>query len=328
MPENRRTDIHLAGPPPLRHLRRVPIYASHVLMIEPVRFRFNPETAASNVFQFQEPPTEAEADTISLQAPEQHRRLRDLLVASGVYVTAARSRDETPDAPFCNNWFSTHFAVGSSPATLVLYPLLAPNRRLERRGDLVELFRAAYPRMVDLSGHEREARYLESTGSLCLDHANRVAYAALSPRTDRALAEEWARQLDYRLVAFTATDDHGVPYYHTNVMMFLGHAVAGVTLEAITDPAERQEVEHALTAGGFEIVAIARSQSAQFCGNCLALSNDEGTPLLVMSSAAFHGFTAGQRTVLERHATLLHTDLSAFERLAGGSARCLLAELF
>lgn len=297
-------------------------------MIEPVHFRFNPETAASNVFQFQDPPTEAEALEMARLAPEQHRRLRDLLVAHGVYVTAARSREETPDAPFCNNWFSTHPAHGSAPATLVLYPLLASNRRLERRPDLVELFRAAYPRTLDLSGHEREARYLESTGSLCLDHARHVAYAALSPRTDRALAEEWARQLGYRLVAFSATDAHGVPYYHTNVMMFLGHGVAGVTLEAITDAAERRAVEDEVREAGYELLPISRRQAAQFCGNSLALLNDRGEPILAMSSAAWHGFTPGQREVLERHATVLHTDLSAFERLAGGSARCLLGELF
>lgn len=297
-------------------------------MIEPVHFRFNPDTAASNVFQYQAPPREAEAEEIARLAPEQHRRLRDLLVANGVYVTAARSRPETPDAPFCNNWFSTHLAVGASPATLVLYPLLAPSRRLERRADLVQLFRAAYPRTVDLSGHEREARYLESTGSLCLDHASRVAYAALSPRTDRALAEAWAGQLDYRLVAFTATDAHGVPYYHTNVMMFLAHGVAGVTLEAIEDPEERRAVEESLEQGGFAVVPISRAQAAQFCGNCLGLASDEGSPLLVMSSAAWQAFSPSQRAALERHATLLHTELSAFERLAGGSARCLIAELF
>lgn len=296
-------------------------------MIEPVQFRFNPETAASNVFQFQVPPTATEAEAIARLAPEQHRRLRDLLVTHGVCVTAARSREDTPDAPFCNNWFSTHRAAGLSPATMVVYPLLAPSRRRERRTDLIELLGAAYPRVVDLSRHEREARFLESTGSLCLEHDHRLAFAALSPRTDRHLAEAWAAQLGYRLVAFTATDEGGVPYYHTNVMMWLGHGLAGVALEAIEHPAERRLVETSLAAAGCEPLPITRAQAAQFCGNCLALSSDDGTPLLVMSSRAWNAFTAEQRRVLERHATLVHTDLSAFERLAGGSARCLLAEL-
>ena len=302
--------------------------ASHVLMIEPVRFRFNAETAPSNVFQVQAPPDETEARAIARLAPEQHRRLRDLLVANGVCVTACRGHDATPDAPFCNNWISTHPATADMPATLIVYPMLAENRRLERRGDLLDLLRPAYPRVLDFAPHEHHARYLESTGSLCLDHHGRVAYAALSPRTDRELAAEWARQMAYRLVTFTATDAGGIPYYHTNVMMFLGHGIAGVALETIDDPAERETVRTALQDGGFEIVALSQAQTASFCGNCLALTNDEGQPLLVMSSAAWHGFTPGQRATLERHATLLHTDLSAFERLGGGSARCLLAELF
>ncbi len=297
-------------------------------MIEPLHFRFNPETAASNVFQAQVPPEPAEAEAMARLAPEQHRRLRVLLMANGVRVTAARSNEATPDAPFCNNWFSTHRAHGPVPATLVLYPLLAPNRRLERRDDLIERLRNEYPRTLDLSPHEREARYLESTGSLCLDHEHRVAYAALSPRTDRGLAEAWAREMGYELVAFTALDAQGVPYYHTNVMMFIGHGVAGVALEAIADATERAAVRTALEGGGIEIIELSRAQAARFCGNCLALAGAKGEPLLVMSSAAFDAFTPDQRTRLEHHARLLHTDLSAFERLAGGSARCLLAELF
>lgn len=297
-------------------------------MIEPVGFRFNPQTAASNVFQLQHPPAEAEAAELARLAPEQHRRFRDLLVANGVCVTVCRSRSVTPDAPFCNNWFSTHRPAGDAPAALVIYPLLAENRRLERRADLIALLRPAYPRLLDFSGHERDMRYLESTGSLCLDPANRVAYAALSPRTDRTLAEQWAREFGYRLVAFTATDTQGVPYYHTNVMMFLGHGVAGVTLEAMTDPAERNVVEAALAAGGFEVIALSRTQAGRFCGNGLALVNDDGEPLWVFSSSAWSWFTPPQQAVLQRHARVLHSDLSAFERLAGGSARCLLAELF
>jgi hypothetical protein len=297
-------------------------------MIEPLHFRFNPETAASNVFQAQAPPDPAEAEAIAALAPEQHRQLRELLVANGVRVTSALSDAATPDAPFCNNWFSTHQAHGLVPATLVLYPLLAPNRRLERRTDLIELVGTTYPRTLDLSDHERGARYLESTGSLCLDHEHRVAFTALSPRTDRGLAEQWAREMGYELVAFTALDAQGVPYYHTNVMMFIGHGVAGVALEAIPDPVERQAVRTALGQGGLEILELSRAQAARFCGNCLALAGDNGEPLLVMSSVAFHAFTPDQRTQLERQARLLHTDLSAFERLAGGSARCLLAELF
>lgn len=302
--------------------------ASHVLMIEPVRFRFNPETAASNPFQRQVPPNPDEAVALAEAASAQHRVFRDLLVGNGVCVTVCRSLPTTPDAPFCNNWFSTHPPHDGHPATLVLYPLLSAARQRERRADIVTLLRGRYPRALDYSPREAEACYLESTGSLCLDHANGVAYAALSPRTDRHLAEEWARELGYRLVAFTATDPTGQPYYHTNVLMFLGHGIAGIVLEAIDDPGERRTVEQSLTAGGWSLLPLTQAQAAAYCGNCLALVNDAGEALLAMSTTAHQAFTPAQREQLQDTARLVHSELSAFEQLAGGSARCLLAELF
>ena len=308
--------------------------ATHVLMVEPVRFRYNDETGDSN--SFQSPPASSEAQAIAHEAVSEHRALRDLLVSNGVHVTVVRCDERTPDATFCNNWFSTHPAVAlhdagatrHAPATLVLYPLLAPNRRLERRTDLIAMLRTKYPRMVDLSGYEREARFLESTGSLCLDDANRVAYAALSPRTDRALVEHFGRELGYQIVAFTATDATGVPYYHTNVMMFIGHGLAGVTLEAIESPEERLHAERSLLAGGLNVMDISRAQAAQFCGNVLSLTNDAGEALFVMSAAAWRAFTPPQRDRLSAHGRVLSSELSAFERVGGGSARCLIAELF
>jgi hypothetical protein len=300
--------------------------ASHVLLIEPVDFRFNPETGGSNVFQHDV--SEEEARRLGDAARGQHRALRDLLVENGIHVTVARSRSETPDAPFCNNWFSTHPAAGARPATLVLYPLLAENRRIERRDDLVRLLRAGYEHVVDLAVEEQRGAFLESTGSLCLDDAARVAYASISPRTDPGLAAEWAERLGYRLVAFHATDASGVPYYHTNVMIFIGHGLAGVCLESIEIPAERRAVERSLEESGHEILSITRGQVLEYCGNCLPLTNDLGEPLLVMSSTAFRGFGAAQRQTIERHARIVQTPLDAFEILGGGSARCLLGELF
>lgn len=297
-------------------------------MIEPVRFRYHAETGATNVFQLQAPIDPEEEAALGRQAVAQHRALRDLLIAHGVLVTVCRALETTPDAPFCNNWFSTHAARDGAPATLVLYPLLAAARRLERRGDLIALLQPAYPRTLDLSSAEIEGRYLESTGSLCLHHPSRTAFAGLSGRTDATLAEAWARETGHRLVTFTATDAGGVPYYHTNVMMFIGHGVAGVTLEGIADPGERARVSTALHEAGLEVLPITRVQAAKFCGNAIALSAESGEPLLVMSSTAWHGFDAAQRSILSRHARLLHTDLSAFERVGGGSARCLIAELF
>ncbi|HEY9382753.1 MAG TPA: arginine deiminase-related protein [Gemmatimonadales bacterium] len=299
---------------------------SHVLLVEPVHFRYNRETGDTNAFQV--PPAPGEEAALAALALQQHHALRDLLVANGVTVTLTRSREATPDAPFCNNWFSTHAPGQGAPATLVLYPLLATNRRGERRPDLVALLRPLYPRVVDLSDNENKARFLESTGSLVLDHEAHVAYAALSPRTDLSLAQEWAAELGYRLVAFTAVDPSGVPYYHTNVLMFVGHGLAGVCLEAVRSVSERQAVEQRLRQDGREILPLTQQQAASFCGNCLALAGEEGERLFVMSSAAWRGFSPAERGSIEKHGRILHTELSAFERLGGGSARCLIAELF
>jgi hypothetical protein len=300
--------------------------ASHVLLIEPVNFRSNPETEATNAFQSSPEPDQAAA--LAALAVQQHHGLRELLLAHGVTVTLARSLATSPDAPFCNNWFSTHPADERGPATLVLYPLLAANRRLERRNDLIALLRPTYPRLVDLTPNEQRGRFLESTGSLVLDHQSRTAYAALSPRTDLSLASEWAAQLSYSLVAFSAVDRGGVPYYHTNVLMFIGHGLAGICLESIPAQAEREAVENRLRADGNEMLALNQEQAANYCGNCLALAAGDGTPLFVMSSQAWRSFSGSDRATLERHGRILHAELSAFETLGGGSARCLVGELF
>jgi len=299
--------------------------ASHVLLIQPHEFRFNPETHATNVFQ--EEVSESEGHALAAQAIIQHGKLRDLLVDHGVTVTLTRSLASTPDGPFCNNWFSTH-VDSAEHRTLVLYPLLAENRRPERRNDLIAMLSSEYPRVVDFSGRELAGAYLESTGSLVIDHRSGVAYAALSPRTDRALAEEWARATGYDLLTFHATDAGGTPYYHTNVVMFIGHGVAGVSLESIDAAEERSTVEHRLRADGNMLIELTREQVGEYCGNCLALASVTGEPLLVMSSRGWRGFTLAQRRILETHATILHTELSAFEKLGGGSARCLIGELF
>jgi hypothetical protein len=321
MPSESRSNLSGVEPPAERGGT-----ASHVLLIEPLHFRYNPETRETNAFQVA--PSPGEAVELAALALRQHHALRDLLIENGIVVTLTRSVDATPDAPFCNNWFSTHPAVDAAPATLVLYPLLAENRRTERRADLVALLRPAYPRLLDFSANERKARFLESTGSLVLDHPARTAYAALSPRTDFSLATEWSRELEYDLIAFTAVDRQGIPYYHTNVLMFIGHGLAGVCLDAIRSPAERSAVEASLQRAGRELLLLSQEQAASFCGNCLALSSSAGEPLFVMSSQAWSGFSAEERARLEQHGRILHSDLSAFERLGGGSARCLMAELF
>lgn len=305
--------------------------ASHVLMIAPHHYRTNEETAASNVFQHAV--DESEATRLADLAIEQHRRFRDALIEEGVRVTVARSLAATPDAPFCNNWFSTHPSGPEGRPTLVLYPMLAPSRRLERRADLVSFLAARYPDRLDFSTREQEGIFLESTGSLVLDDGSRTAYAAISPRTDLRLVEEWAAAMKYRAVPFEATDAAGVPYYHTNVVMFIGHGLAGICLEAIAAESDgalvgREVVRDTLRKDGLEILEITRDQVLGYCGNCLPLTNDDGDALWAMSTTAYRAFTEEQREVLARHGRLVHADLSAFETLGGGSARCLLGEVF
>jgi hypothetical protein len=311
----------------------------HVLMIEPNAFRFNEETARSNAFQKSDG-GEIDQATVVQRALAQHRALQRVLVENGVRVTVCQSLEATPDAPFCNNWFSTHPAMAGLrdghgmmeedvPPTLVLYPLMAPNRRLERRGELVNsLLRRLYPRVINMAHHEARGLFLESTGSLCMHDAARTVYAALSPRTDRTLAEAWADKMGYNLVAFTATDSAGMPYYHTNVMMYIGHGLAGVCLESIADEAERAMVRRSLLETGLTVVEISRTQVLEFCGNALSLTNEAGERLLVMSSRAWNGYNAEQQAILSERCLVLHADLSLFEDLGGGSARCLIGELF
>lgn len=294
-------------------------------MIQPNSFRFNPQTGATNAFQ--EEVSESEGRALAEEAIVQHAKLRDLLVDHGVTVTLSRSLDSTPDGPFCNNWFSTH-TDSAQGRTLVLYPLLAENRRPERRKDLIELLSAEYPHVIDLSIGENKGAYLESTGSLVIDHRSRVAYAALSPRTDASLASEWAGGMGYKLLTFRAVDAGGTPYYHTNVLMFIGHGVAGVSLEAIAAVEERSAVERQLRQDRNAVIELTRDQVGEYCGNCLALASGTGEPLFVMSSRAWRGLGLAQRKVLETHGRVLHSELSAFEKLGGGSARCLIGELF
>ncbi len=308
------------------------------MMVEPNGFRFNDETSGSNAFQHL-PPGER-AEEVARLALAQHRALVSLLISNGVYVTLCQADRDSPDAPFCNNWFSTHPAMAGlrdargmmeedAPETVVLYPLLAENRRRERRTDLIDgLFRRQYRRVMNMAHHEARGVYLESTGSLCMHDAARTVYAAISPRTDRELAEAWAEKMGYRLVAFHATDAHGMEYYHTNVMMWIGHGLAGVCMESVEDAAERRALAKALAESWLAVVDLSRAQVGEFCGNALSLTNIQGERLLVMSSRAWHGHTPEQQRIIESRCRVLHTDLSVFEDIGGGSARCLIGELF
>ena len=295
--------------------------AAAVFMMRPARFGFNAETAASNAFQH------ASAESPQTAALAEFDAVACALRAAGVEVIVAEDSPQPhkPDAIFPNNWVSFH-----RDGTVVLYPMCAPNRRAERREEVVEAvvrrggFRVS--RTVDLSHREAQGQYLEGTGSLVLDRVSRVAYACLSPRTDLDALGEFAQRLDYDLVAFDASDEAGRPVYHTNVLMAIGASFAVVCSEAIDDPKRRAQVLAGLAATGHEVVEITRGQMHAFAGNCLELSTPRG-PAVAISATAWDALGGAQRRALERHAMPLRVAVPTVERVGGGGVRCMLAEI-
>jgi hypothetical protein len=304
------------------HIGEEPQSAPAVLMVRPVNFGFNRQTAASNAFQHPAESPGAQdlilAEFDSLATALQHAGVEVLIAAD----TAAPAK---PDAIFPNNWVSFH-----CDGTVALYPMLAPNRRTERREDILEwLAREGHfrvSRTVDLTHREIEGKFLEGTGSLVLDRSRRVAYASLSPRTDLDVLGEFAQLLDYELVAFESRAAGGQPVYHTNVLMAIGTHFAVVCGEAIGDPRHRAAVFEKLREAGHDIVDITRLQMQEFAGNVLELA-PVGGRIIALSSRAWESLEAAQRRILEAHATPLPVSIPTIERIGGGGVRCMLAEI-
>jgi len=299
--------------------------ASTILLVRPSCFRYNPETAKTNEFQIQ-----AEADNEALiirNALSEFDRLAQTLRSKNVDVRVVHDTEfpEKPDAVFPNNWISFH-----SEGTVILYPMCAVNRRSERRLDIVESLRKEFhtDKIVDLSHHENEGRFLEGTGSIVFDHANKTAYACSSSRTDPELFAELSQTLAYRPISFHAVDPNGKAIYHTNVMMCIAPGFAVVCLESITDGKERTQVVKALSAGGLEIVDISFEQMSRFAGNMLAVSGKGEKIFLVLTTNALDSFRPEQIAVLEKYAELLPVAIPTIEKYGGGGVRCMMAEVF
>jgi hypothetical protein len=300
-----------------------PQSAAAVLMVRPARFGFNPQTATSNAFQ--QPSTER--TDVQRLALREFDALAERLQRAGTHVIIADDTQEPvkPDALFPNNWVSFH-----RDGTVVLYPMLAPNRRAERREEVIRQAidegRFRVTRTVDLSYRESEGKYLEGTGSLVLDRVQRVAYANLSPRTDLDVLGEFAQQLDYELVTFEAVDAAARPVYHTNVMMAIGARFAVVCGASITEARRRDAVFSTLSAAGRQIIDISPAQMLSFAGNLLELAVP-GSPLIALSTTAWASLDPDQRRTLERHGSVLAADIPTIERYGGGGVRCMLAEV-
>jgi hypothetical protein len=298
--------------------------AADVLMIRPATFCANLQTAESNRFQN----ISAQYSSAQAAAVAEFELLADALRSAGVRVHVFDDTFEpvTPDALFPNNWVSFH-ADGS----VVLYPMLAPNRRLERRLDILEsLSRECHfhtRSVIDLTHREAEAEYLEGTGSMVLDRVNRIAYACLSPRTHLDALAEFAQLLNYRVVAFDAVDRNGVPIYHTNVLMSVGSSFAVVCTDAIRVD-QRGAVIESLVATGHKLIDLSFDQMNQFAGNILELSTADGRHLVALSQRAAIALLPEQRAQLETlSGPLLTASIPTIETLGGGSVRCMLAEI-
>lgn len=301
-----------------------------VLMVRPAAFGFNAQTAATNRLQRTGPLTAPQAAAL---AREEFDRMVRALQSEGIRVCVAEDTPEPPkpDAVFPNNWVSFH-----GDGTLVLYPLCSVNRRPERRDAVISAvlrhFGATIRRTLDLTHHEQQGRYLEGTGSLVLDHRERVAYACRSARTDAGLVEEWSRELGYEPLVFDAVDPAGNAYYHTNVMLSIGSASVILSSAAIAT-ADRARVLGRLAASDREIIDLAPSAIADFAGNLLELASwDEALGdcrVLVMSARAREALDGPTFARLAACVdNVLAIPVPTIEQLGGGGVRCMLAEVF
>lgn len=298
-----------------------------VLMIRPVRFRMNEQTAVNNYFQEK---IDTENQQINHQAQQEFDTFVQKLRLVGVKVIVVDDiyEQNTPDSVFPNNWISFH-----QNGNVALYPMFAENRRRERREDILDKIEAEgflIENVYDYTSAEQENIFLEGTGVMVLDRINRKAYCALSPRADEDLFIEFCEDFEYTPIIFHAyqqVDDKQALIYHTNVMMAVGDTFAVICADSITDKKERKNVLAHLKDDKKEIIYITTQQMEHFAGNMLQVQGDNST-YLVMSDAAYQSLTPAQINQLEQHTKILHTNLTTIETCGGGSARCMLAEVF
>ena len=301
---------------------------SNILMVRPANFGFNPETASNNFYQQKD---NRNPQTINKIAQKEFDAFVGLLGEKGVNVLVIEDTEEPKktDAIFPNNWFSTH-----EDGKVIMYPMFSPNRRQERRTDIIEILMKKgfkISDIVDLTFFENDEQYLEGTGSLILDRINKVAYACRSLRTHPVPLAYFGRLMEYEMVDFDATQViEGVvsPIYHTNVMMHIGTEIAVVCLDSIPLASEKLKVQEYLEKTGKKMIPITAKQKFQFAGNMLELKNSDGSKLTVMSDAAFQSLGQVQVQTIQRYTDIAVPAIPTIEKLGGGSARCMIAEIF
>ncbi|MFL1602836.1 arginine deiminase-related protein [Riemerella anatipestifer] len=297
-----------------------------VLMIEPVAFGYNAQTAENNYFQV----NSENADTQS-KALQEFKNFVEKLRSKGITVISIQDTLEphTPDSIFPNNWVSF-----GADGRVILYPMYAPNRRDERRMDILENLKTQgfkINEVVDLTSSEKDNVFLEGTGSIIFDHDNKLAYGSVSLRLDEKLFREFCEKFGYTPVVFHSYQTAGterLPIYHTNVMMCVADRFVVICLDCIDDLEERQNVVDTIKKSGKEIIEISEEQMQNFAGNMLQVHNDEGKKFLVMSQSAYQSLSPNQVENIEKYSEIIYSDLSTIETNGGGSARCMLAEVF
>ncbi len=294
---------------------------SHILMIRPVDFKFNTQTADNNKFQ-----QESSEFGVQQHALAEFDAFVDVLRTNGVDVTVIDDTLEpsTPDSIFPNNWVSFH-----DNGEVILYPMFSENRRAERRTDIIDRIHENFmiTRTIDLSTSEADNLFLEGTGSLVLDRINRIAYACLSIRTDEKVLAAFCSKAGYKSVVFNAIDEAGFPIYHTNVMMCIGDAFAVVCFDSIPNRDEKERLTESFITTNKEIIEISFEQMNRFAGNMLQVNSKSGESLLVMSEQAYLSLKETQIATLEKYCKLVYAPLYTIEKNGGGSARCMLAEI-
>ena len=289
-------------------------------MIEPEVFHSNDQTLASNHYQSKND-SSLSLNDIKKLALDEFKDLKSKIEEVGIVVTSMKGIKECPDHIF-PNWFITF-----DNSTMQLFSMKAKNRRLEKTPEMINFLKEEYKVVGDLSPFEEQNVFLEATSSMVFDRVNRVVYAGLSPRTNKDLTEKWCADNDYELVLFETTSHQGPPIYHTDVFMYVGQKVIGICLDVILP--EYRDMVRSKVSKYHDVFEIKKDQILDFCGNALEAKNTEGEYFLIMSSRAFNAYSINQKTTLAKYyKNIIHSELETIEKFGGGSARCMLNELF
>ena len=293
-----------------------------ILMVRPYQFYFNQQTAANNFFQ-----SNVNIENANELAIAEFDAMVEKLRAHQIKVNVVQDTKDpsTPDSIFPNNWVSTH-----EGGTLCLYPMFAENRRAERKLSVIDFLESNYQiqNTLDLTDLEKEGIFLEGTGSMVLDHQNKLAYGCLSERLDKNAFNEWCDKMQFKAIAFKAVDDKAQPIYHTNVMMCMGDQFVVICLESIPNEQEKQIVLESFKKSNKEVIEISQDQLNHFAGNMLQVFDTNEKPHLIMSEQAHTSLDPAQLKSLEKYNPILPISIPTIEALGGGSTRCMMAEIY